>query len=107
MNRRERRSAAQPSGKNSAEIASDFCASGRLHMMAGRYHDAKLHGLQALAADADHADALHLMGLLSLQARQHGEAIEWISRAIRQEPRPAYLTSLGTALLRSDRRDDA
>ncbi len=57
--------------------------------------------------DAEHADTLHLMGLLSLHAKQYDHALEWISRAIRREPKTDYLTSLGNMLLQQGRREDA
>ncbi len=76
-------------------------------MQAGRHLDAQLCCRQALAADANHADTLHLMGLLSLHANQHDHAVEWIARAIRQDPKPAYLASLGTALQQQERYEEA
>src|SRR5215475_11684122 len=92
------------SGKPAAEALYE---SGRGHMAAGRHLDAQLCCQQALAIDPAHADTLHLMGLLSFQARQHDHAVEWISRAIRQHPKPAYLASLGTTLLDQGRREEA
>ena len=50
---------------------------------------------------------LHLMGLLSLQAKQYDLAVEWIARAIRQDPKPEYLASLGTALQQQGRHEEA
>ncbi len=47
------------------------------------------------------------MGLLSLHAKQYDHALEWISRAIRQEPKTEYLTNLGITLLNQGRREDA
>jgi tetratricopeptide (TPR) repeat protein len=47
------------------------------------------------------------MGLLSLHAGQYDHAIEWISRAIRQDPRPDYLASLGTTLQQQGRYEEA
>jgi tetratricopeptide (TPR) repeat protein len=76
-------------------------------MRDGRYLDAQLSCRQALAVDPDHADTLHLMGLLSLQSEQHDHAVEWISRAIRRDPKPVYLRSLGTALLKQGRHEEA
>jgi tetratricopeptide (TPR) repeat protein len=67
-------------------------------MRAGKYLDAQICCQQALAIDSNHAGTLHLMGLLSLQAKQYDHAVEWIARAIRQEPNPLYLSSLGTTL---------
>jgi tetratricopeptide (TPR) repeat protein/ADP-heptose:LPS heptosyltransferase len=80
---------------------------GLRHLRAGRYLDAQHCCQQALAADPDHADTLHLMGLVSLHAKQYDHAVEWISRAIRREPKPAYLTSLGATLLDQGRREEA
>ena len=76
-------------------------------MRAGRPLDAQMRCEQALAADPAHADSLHLMGLLSLQSQQYDHAVEWISRAIQQNPKPGYLVSLGTALRRQGRHDEA
>ncbi|HLG84983.1 MAG TPA: tetratricopeptide repeat protein [Bradyrhizobium sp.] len=77
------------------------------HMRAGRYGDAAACCRETLARDADHADTLNLFGLLALQAEQYDHAVEWISRAIRQEPKPFYLTSLGTCLSRQGRHEEA
>ena len=57
--------------------------------------------------DPNHADTLHLMGLLSFHAKQYDHAAEWISRAIRQEPKTDYLTNLGTTLVNQGRREEA
>ena len=47
------------------------------------------------------------MGLLSLQAQQYDLAVEWIARAIRQDPQPKFLLTLGTILWQSGRREEA
>jgi tetratricopeptide (TPR) repeat protein len=47
------------------------------------------------------------MGLLSLHAEQYDHAVEWISRAIRQNPKTEYLTNLGIALRNQGRREEA
>ena len=80
---------------------------GLRHLRAEAYLDAQLCCQQALAADADHADTLHLMGLLSFQARQYDHAVEWITRAIRQNPKPEYLLSLGVTLRHQGRAEEA
>ncbi len=67
-------------------------------MQAGRHLEAQLCCQKALAADPDYTDALHLMGLLCLQARQYDHAIEWIARANQRDINTDYLFSLGTAL---------
>jgi tetratricopeptide (TPR) repeat protein len=48
------------------------------------------------------------MGLLHLQDEQYDFAIEWIARAIRQgSPKPVYLWSLGSALQKQGRYEEA
>ena len=111
MNRRERRSAAKGSKaarhQPSATTPAALCEAGVQHLSAGRHLDAQICCEKALALDPGHADTLHLTGLLCLQAGQYDHAIEWVSRAIRQQPKTDYLASLGTALLRLGRREEA
>ena len=92
---------------NGSGAAAAFFTAGHAHLQAGRFLDAQLCCQQALAADSHHADSLHLMGLLCLQAAQHDHALEWITRAIRIEPKTGYLATLATALLKLGRSDDA
>ena len=109
MNRRERRAAAK-NLKTVKGAPSDITAlvqAGMDHLRAGRLLDAQLCGQQAIATDSNHAEALHLMGLLSFQAEQFDVAVEWLSRAIRQDPKPQYLFSLGSALRQSGRLEEA
>jgi tetratricopeptide (TPR) repeat protein len=110
MNQRHRRAAARKSQTASGAGLANSAAlyeAGLGHMRAGRYLDAQICCQQAIALDSAHADTLHLMGLLSLHAKQHDQAVEWISRAIRRDPKPAYLTSLGTTLLDQGRQEEA
>jgi len=67
-------------------------------MQEGRPLAAQLCCLQALAADPHHPDSLHLMGLLSLQAAEYDQAIEWVALANQQDTETDYLLSLGMAL---------
>jgi tetratricopeptide (TPR) repeat protein len=62
---------------------------------------------QALAQDAQNADALHLMGVLCFQTGKHAAAVEWIARAITHAPKAEYLLSLGTILERLGRLEEA
>jgi tetratricopeptide (TPR) repeat protein len=55
----------------------------------------------------DSADAFHRMGQLAFETGQHDLAVEWFARAIKQDPRPDYLASLGAALQRQGRHDEA
>jgi tetratricopeptide (TPR) repeat protein len=111
MSRRERRAAARTPQKNSngsgARTPAALFEAGVRHMRAGQNLDAQVCCQQALAADPNHTNTLHLMGLLALQAKQYDHAVEWISRAIRQNPNPIYLWSLGTALRQQGRSEEA
>ena len=77
------------------------------HFRAGRRLDAERCCRQALGCHSDHADALHLLGILALHAGQYDHAVDFISRAIRREARHDYLRSLGTTLLKQGRHADA
>jgi len=115
MNRRNRRAAAPPPKVSSSKTrskgppagAAAACEAGFDHLRAGRYLDAQIACQQALAADPDHADSLHLMGLLSDQAQNHDLAVEWIARAIRQDPKAEYLSSLGGTLRQKGRFEES
>jgi tetratricopeptide (TPR) repeat protein len=111
MNRRERRAAGQkatnPSHSPAAPTVDAIHKAGLSHMRAGRTLDAQICCQQALAIDPGHADTLHLMGLLSAKAQDYDHAVEWIARAIRQDPKPEYLSSLGTTLQQQGRLEAA
>jgi len=117
MDRREHRAAAQDSdeGQESNKDYGDFGVpapaelyqAGLAHMQAGRNLEAQLCCQRALAADPDHMDSLHLMGLLSLQAQQYDHAIEWIARANQQDVKADYLFGLATALAQQGRHQQA
>jgi tetratricopeptide (TPR) repeat protein len=109
MNRRERRAATKRSkaARNTANAPAALYAAGLQHFHAGRHLDAQICCQQALTIDAEHAEALHLMGLLSLHAKQYDHAREWIARAIRQDAKPDYLASLGTALQQQGLHEEA
>jgi tetratricopeptide (TPR) repeat protein len=77
------------------------------HMRSGRHLDAQLSCQKALDANPEHPDLLYLMALVCFNARQFDHAVEWASRAIGKEPRPAYLATLGTALANLGRHQDA
>ncbi len=85
----------------------DYYEAGLEHMLAGRFLDAQQCCQQALTIDTSHADTLHLKGLLAFQAEQYDQAVEWMARAIRSDPKPDYLLNLGTTLTRQGRHDEA
>ena len=53
------------------------------HHQAGRLQVAEHIYRQILQADPNHADAIHLLGLLAYQVGKHAIAVEYIGRAIR------------------------
>jgi len=104
MNRRERR--AQES-KTEALAPAAQCEAGHRHLQAGQALEAQLCCQRLLAADPNHAGALHLMGLIAQRNKQYDHALEWITRAIAQDARPDYLASLGATLSRQGRHEEA
>jgi tetratricopeptide (TPR) repeat protein len=111
MSRRERRAAGQKSRATPVQAqvrtpAALFQAAIG-HKQSGRPLEAQLCCQQALTIDPDHADTLHLLGQLSFDAGQYDHALEWLTRAIRQAPRPDFLSSLGRLLQRQGRHEEA
>jgi predicted O-linked N-acetylglucosamine transferase (SPINDLY family) len=78
------------------------------HHQAGRLAEAEGIYRQVLAQVPDHADALHLLGVLACQAGHTEVAIELIGRAIAIDPQaPQYHHNLGEAYRRSGQTDEA
>jgi tetratricopeptide (TPR) repeat protein len=90
-----------------SDMAALMCQAGLALMRVGNHADAERCCREALAQNPDHAATLHLMGLLSLEHRQYDQAVEWLSHAIRSDPKPLYLRSLGTTLLNQGRSEEA
>src|SRR5262252_1532950 len=102
MNRRERRAAgnalkAAPDKAVGRDVEALYGA-GLAHLRAGRTRDAMASGQQALTADPEHADSLHLMSLITIDAQHFDLAEEWARRAVAQDPKPQYLFTLGSVL---------
>jgi predicted O-linked N-acetylglucosamine transferase (SPINDLY family) len=69
------------------------------HQQSGKLHEAELLYRQILSQQAEHPDALHMLGLLAYQAGQPATAVELIRRAIAIQPQNAdYFCNLGLAL---------
>jgi tetratricopeptide (TPR) repeat protein len=111
MNRHERRAAARKTqtvlNGSGADTPAALHEAGFRHLRAGQYLEAQICCERSLAADPNHADTLHLMGLLSHHAMQYDAAAEWTVRAIRQDPRPEFLSSLGTTLQQQGKHEEA
>jgi Flp pilus assembly protein TadD len=66
---------------------------------AGRLHEAQQLCREILCSDADHPDALHLLGVIAYKTGQYEEAIELIREAITQNRRmPQFHNTLGVVL---------
>ncbi len=113
MNRRDAEATDQGHGPDADTAATApptpaaLHAAGLAHLQAGRQLEAQLCCREALAIDPAHADSLQLLGLIALQAQQYDHAVEWLSRAIRQEPKPESLSALGFTLKQAGRPDEA
>ena len=53
---------------------------------AGRLAEAEALYRQILAAQPNHADAAHSLGVIALQVGRHDAAIEWMRKAIALDP---------------------
>ena len=78
----------------------------RLHQ-AGDFAPAARLYRSILAADPQHVDALHLLGLVLYQQGDAAQAVEWLQRAIALRPQVEFLSNLGTALAQLGRMDEA
>ncbi len=109
MNHREGHAAGSNQGSSATDTLDPAMLhqQGLQHMQAGRHLDAQVCCQRALALSPDHADSLHLAGLLALESGQPDAALEWISRAIQKAPAAEYLPALGTALQRLGRHQEA
>jgi protein O-GlcNAc transferase len=78
------------------------------HHRAGRLSEARTLYLQVLDHQADHPEALHLLGVAELQAGKQAEALELVRRAADLKPTLArYQISLGQVLAAMGRPEDA
>jgi tetratricopeptide (TPR) repeat protein len=89
------------------DVQGRFAEAVRQHQ-AGHLADAEDLYRQVLAANPDHADSLHLLGVIGGQTGRHDLAVEMIGRAIAINPREAaYHANLGIALRQQHRLDEA
>jgi predicted O-linked N-acetylglucosamine transferase (SPINDLY family) len=78
------------------------------HHQAGRLGEAESLYRGLLAQFPDHADALHLLGILAYQAGRHQMALELIGKAIEINPKAAqYRGNLGLVLAAQGKTDQA
>ena len=69
------------------------------HHQTGELEFAEKIYRQILEVCPDHADSLHMVGVIATQVGKHSEAVDWIRRAIAVKPEAAtYHNNLGVAL---------
>jgi len=112
MNRRERRAseaAAKRAGASSSDPrVTDLFAAGLAHHQAGRIAQAEVLYRETLALQSDHADALHLLGVIASQVGRHDVAVDLIGRAIAHNRfNPLYFSNQGLALTNLRRFEEA
>lgn len=78
------------------------------HHKAGRFAEAERLYRELLDGQPEHADALHLLGVLAHQTGRQALAIEMIERAIaRNSAMPAFHNNLGNAFAAAEKWQDA
>ncbi|HVT89633.1 MAG TPA: tetratricopeptide repeat protein [Tepidisphaeraceae bacterium] len=78
------------------------------HHRAGRFKEAEQVYLQILQAQPKNPEVLHLMGVMGLQLGKLDMAVDFINRAIAENPRDGrYFSNLGQVLAAMGRLDDA
>lgn len=73
--------------------------SGLALQQAGHFAEAARVYRQILAVNPNHADALHLLGLVAFHDGDYAQATEWIMRALSQRESEIFYGNLGNALL--------
>ena len=69
------------------------------HQRAGRLQEAEAIYRHILTQEPDQPDALHLLGVIALQSKNHGSAVELIKRAVELKPTvPVYHVNFAHAL---------
>jgi tetratricopeptide (TPR) repeat protein len=78
----------------------DIFALAKFHHLAGRLHLAEQFYIRLVAENPEHAEALHLLGVLSQQCGDHGAALDYYRRAVAcPGAQAAHWNNLGTALI--------
>jgi tetratricopeptide (TPR) repeat protein/SAM-dependent methyltransferase len=118
MNRKDRR-AAQKQGKGGgvfapapsfapAALGANLFASAVQHFRSGRMADAERYCRDLLTVTPDHADALHLLGMIAYRTAHHDAALELIGKAVALNPRnPDSRFNLAQVFRALGRLDDA
>jgi Tfp pilus assembly protein PilF len=102
------RTVRQGQGQGSSRVIAGMLENALQHHRAGRLVEAEPIYRQILTIDAQHADCLHLLGMIAYQAGRHEGAVEMIRRAIAiHEKGASYHSNLGTVLQAQGKLDEA
>ncbi|KPK36745.1 MAG: hypothetical protein AMK70_01080 [Nitrospira bacterium SG8_35_1] len=86
----------------------DILAEGIMYHQSGNLVNARSLYKKILKADPEHADALHLLGVISYQTGNNQRAVEYIESAITKNPSASfYHNNLGNALMNLSELDKA
>jgi tetratricopeptide (TPR) repeat protein len=108
MNRAERRRQEAVGGSRAAATVETWLDQGRMHQQAGRLLEAEAAYRQALDLSPHHAEALHLLGLVTYRQQRLSEALEYLHAAVEQQASsPVYWFNLGVVSQRAGRTQDA
>ena len=111
MNRGERRRQAADRGKpyqRSTATVEAWLEQGRLHQQANRLTEAEAAYRQALELSPQHAETLHLLGLVTYRQQRLPEALEYLHAAVdRQSSSPVYWFNLGVVSQKAGRSPEA
>ncbi len=108
MNRRQRRANASLGEISNHARAGGFLKAGVEHHQAGRSSEAEACYRNVLALQPNHADALHLLGVLAHQRGHSDLAVDLIRGALRHSRQnPVYLSNLAVALREQGEFDEA
>jgi predicted O-linked N-acetylglucosamine transferase (SPINDLY family) len=89
------------------EVAQSLAAAIERHQ-AGQLAEAERIYREILAREPDHADSLHLLGVLACQNGEYSQAVDLIRAAVKADPSKAvYHSNLGEALRGLGRLDEA
>ena len=109
MNRSERRrQEAQLGNRPGPGRVASWLQEGKVHQQAGRWAEAEQAYRFALDMAPRHAEALHLLGLVTYRQNRIPEALHYLTAAIEQEPAsPLYWFNFGVVSQRANRLEDA
>jgi len=98
----------QSSGVSPPQSLSYMLAEAIRLQLAGNLAHAETRYRQILQSDPQHADALHLLGVIAYQKGDYSRAVEYIEKAVTVNPSAhAYHNNLGNTFLNLNKTDDA